>query len=136
MTQNEIQMELKEMINWIVSNNLNHKGYFVIGTFNIETDSNGTQYFDTEIMIPLNDPIIDVKEKYEKKVVFCIIEAIKATHYGGAEKLPDTLNKMTEFIEKKKYQQNTIAYTKQEFSKVRNGEFIVECYIGVSKNKL
>ncbi len=131
--QNQIEEEVKKILNYFKQNNIEVIGSTINTTHSIE-NINGEMLIDFEQFFPVNQKIKG--DKYEIKEEFFLTNALYTKHKGNPALLNETYREINRYISENKLHQITNAYNVfvKEVDDVNNME--IDIYVGINPNKL
>ncbi|HOA80565.1 MAG TPA: AraC family transcriptional regulator [Defluviitaleaceae bacterium] len=136
-TQEQFNNEMVKISGIFESNQVKKSGPIITTTFMVET-INGENYFDMEILVPM-DRKVDLPSDYNFKQLFKIVNAVYVRHEGNPAFLQKVYDEMLLYITKNSLQQITPAYNvtvKDLLPGMSADELVIDVYIGVSENIL
>lgn len=136
MTQEEAQLEITKILQYLESNQIQQNGPMIYTTHNVERVG-GEEILDMEFIVPV-DRKIDVPDDYQFKPIFHLVNAIYKRHVGHPERLQDTYDELLNYLQENQLQQITSGYNVSvNDDEVALGEPpIIDVYIGVNPSIL
>ena len=97
MPQEEINIEIEKLGNFLESKGINRNGPMITRTLGIEIIDNKYNV-DMELMIPV-DKKTELPQDYEMKDVFQLTDAVYVRHQGNLSNLQDTYNQAIAYMQ-------------------------------------
>jgi effector-binding domain-containing protein len=132
------QDEISRITEFVNEGRFTKSGSTATVTYSVETDGDGAQLLDMEVLMPLNEPF-SPPDGCVCKPAFRLMNAVKIRHEGNPAGLQSTANELLAHIRQKGLQPITPVYNvtvKEARTPLEADGMIVDMYLGVSPNIL